>query len=110
MMYELTNKKERKKKKKGFWNLEVGFKEDSWDGVWSNFEGGSSCSCEVAEIWEWKEGEKENREKRESERRNDKVWSEWLFLLCEVYVRKWHLREANRKENRERMRKQKRKN
>lgn len=105
MMYELTNKKERKKKKKKVfeilrWDLrrilEMGF-----DQI---------LSCEVAEIWEWKEGEKENREKRESERRNDKVWSEWLFLLCEVYVRKWHLREANRKENRERMRKQKRKN
>lgn len=46
----------------------------SWDGPNQWWIG---SSCEVLE--------------REYER-DDKVLSEWLYLLCEVYVRKWHLK------------------
>ena len=45
--------------------------------------------------------ERRRRRGERKRRRNDKVSSEWLFPLCQVYVRKRHLR-AERKRERER--------
>lgn len=40
-----------------------------------------------------REGGRERELEREEKKKWQGMWSEWLFLLCEVYVRKWHLRD-----------------